>query len=155
MGRLQTWSNALLVRAIGAMGLNLQGAEVLEVRGRKSGIERSVVVNPLYLDGRVYLMSARGESGWVKNVRATDRVVLRRGRSEVTYLASEITDADEKLTLMRSYLRRWGWQVRSFMKVDRNSSDDEIRAILPKHPTFALTELPGQKESRVINSMVV
>jgi hypothetical protein len=33
---------------------------------------------------------------------------------------------------MRAHLRKWGWQVKSFMGVEKNFTDDEIRAILHK-----------------------
>jgi deazaflavin-dependent oxidoreductase (nitroreductase family) len=124
---------------VGTVGLNLQGAEVLDVRGRKSGETRSLVVNPLAIGGETYLMSARGESSWVKNVRASGEGQLRRGRRIRSFRAHELGN-DEKLPFMRPYLQKWGWQVKSFMGVDGNSSDDEIRAILPKHPVFRITD---------------
>lgn len=45
-------------------------ATTLVVRGRSSGAERSVPVNVLEHGGKRYLISARGESDWVKNLRA-------------------------------------------------------------------------------------
>jgi deazaflavin-dependent oxidoreductase (nitroreductase family) len=130
--------NALLMFLVGTVGLNLQGAEVLDVRGRRSGKIRSLVVNPLEMDGETYLMSARGESSWARNIRASGEGALRRGRNHRQFRANELTDG-EKLAVMRAYLHKWGWQVRSFMGVDGKSSDEEIRAILPHHPVFLLT----------------
>lgn len=46
---------------VARVGLNLQGAEVLDVRGRRSGEVRSVVVNPLEIGGELYFVSARRE----------------------------------------------------------------------------------------------
>lgn len=130
-------SNTVMGFLVGTVGLPLMGAEVLDVRGRASGELRSVVVNPLEFDGATYLMSARGESQWVKNLRAAGEGRLRRGRKRRAFRAHELTD-DEKLPFMRAYLQKWGWQVRSFMGVDKNSSDDDIRAILHTHPVFRL-----------------
>lgn len=134
---MATISNTVMEFLVGTLGLPLMGAEVLDVRGRKSGAVRSVVVNPLEVDGVTYLMSPRGESQWVKNLRVVGEGRLRRGRKQRSFRAQELTD-DKKLPLMRAYLQKWGWQVRSFMGVDQNSSDEEIRAILHKHPVFRI-----------------
>jgi deazaflavin-dependent oxidoreductase (nitroreductase family) len=131
-------SNTVVEFVVGAVGLPLMGAEVLDVRGRKSGIGRSVVVNPLDLGGQVYLLSARGESQWVKNLRAAGEGRLRRGKRSRAFRAHEVTAEEEKLSVMRAYLQRWGWQVRSFMGVDKNSTDEARREILAKHPVFVL-----------------
>jgi hypothetical protein len=47
---------------VGTAGQPLIGAKVLDVRGRVSGIARSVVVNPMDVDCTTYLMSARGRA---------------------------------------------------------------------------------------------
>jgi deazaflavin-dependent oxidoreductase (nitroreductase family) len=138
-------SNSVMTFVVGTVGLNFQGADVLTVRGRKSGELRSLVVNPLEIDGETYLMSARGESSWVRNMRAAGEGQLRRGRRVRSFTAHEL-DNEEKLPFMRAYLQKWGWQVKSFMGVDGKSSDDDIRAILPKHPVFRLTF--GHDQSR-------
>lgn len=123
---------------IGKLGLNLQGAMVLTVRGRTSGDPRSLPVNVLELNDRLYLLSPHGASNWVKNVRAHDQVQLHRGSRRAQYRAVEVTDSDEKLGVMRAYLDRWSWQVRGFMGVDKSASDGELRAIIDKHPIFVL-----------------
>ena len=45
---------------------------ILEVRGRKSGRTISLPVDLLELDGRRYLVCARGNSNWVRNARAAE-----------------------------------------------------------------------------------
>lgn len=124
---------------VGKLGLNLQGARVLTVRGRKSGAPRSVVVNPLELDGALYLMSPRGETQWVKNLRADSNLTLHRGSDRKGYLAMEVRDEEIKFRVLRNYLDRWSLQVKGLMGVSKESSDDELRAIIGKHPVFVLT----------------
>jgi hypothetical protein len=51
---------------------------VLEVRGRQSGRTISLPVDPIELDGRCYLVCARGNANWVRNARAAGEVVLVR-----------------------------------------------------------------------------
>jgi deazaflavin-dependent oxidoreductase (nitroreductase family) len=120
-------------------GISVWGSRVLEVRGRVSGEPRRVPVNLLELDGRRYLVSARGQGEWVRNVRAADgELTLVRGRRREELRAVELADAD-KPTVLRAYLRRWKAEVGVFFDgVDANSSDAELAAIAWKHPVFAL-----------------
>jgi deazaflavin-dependent oxidoreductase (nitroreductase family) len=120
-------------------GISVWGSRVLEVRGRVSGEPRRVPVNLLELDGRRYLVSARGQGEWVRNVRAADgRLTLLRGRRREELRAAELADA-EKPAVLRAYLRRWKAEVGVFFDgVDANSSDEEFAAIAWKHPVFVL-----------------
>lgn len=135
---LKKMVNGVAKVMVGNLGLNLQGTMVLTARGRKSGEPRSVVVNVLDLHDNQYLLSPHGASNWVKNVRADGQLQLHRGKQRASYRAEEITDADEKLAVMRAYLDRWSWQVRGFMGVGKSASDEELRGILDSHPIFAL-----------------
>jgi deazaflavin-dependent oxidoreductase (nitroreductase family) len=128
-------SVAVLTRA----GVSVWGSRVLEVRGRVSGEPRRVPVNLLEVDGRRYLVSARGEGEWVRNVRAAaGALTLRRGRHAEQLHATELTDA-EKVPVLRAYLRRWKAEVGAFFDgVDADSTDAELAAIAWKHPVFAL-----------------
>ena len=121
--------------------MNMQGTMVLTVRGRNTGEPRSVVVNPLELDGATYLMSPRGETQWVKNLRADAdaRLALHRGSSRNDYLAMETHDEELKFRVLRSDLDHWSWQVKSLMGVSKESPDEDLRAIIAKHPVFVLT----------------
>jgi deazaflavin-dependent oxidoreductase (nitroreductase family) len=67
----------------------------LAVRGRTSGEWRTVPVNVLELDGQRYLVAPRGDTQWVRNLRATGRGELRwRGRIE-PFRATEIPDNEK------------------------------------------------------------
>ena len=59
-----------IVRGLTRLGISVWGSRVLEVRGRKSGLPRQTPVNLLTFNGRQYLVSPRGETEWVRNVRA-------------------------------------------------------------------------------------
>ena len=97
-------------------------------------------VNVLELDGHRYLVSARGEGEWVRNVRAADGaldLLLGRGREAVR--AVELADAD-KVPVLRAYLARWKAEVGAFFDgIDAESDDAAIAAIAHQHPVFALT----------------
>jgi deazaflavin-dependent oxidoreductase (nitroreductase family) len=134
-----------LVRGLTAAGISVVGSRVLEVRGRRSGQPQRTPVNLLTLDGRNYLVSARGEGQWVRNVRAADgHLDLLVGRRREHWQARELS-LDEKVPVMRAYLERWKAEVGTFFEgVGSRSSDDEIRAIGDKHPSFELTRRVDQ-----------
>src|SRR5664280_2583771 len=75
-----------LTVAMTRLGLSVWGSRILEVPGRSSGLPRRIPVNLLEFDGHQYLVSARGEGQWVKNVRANGgRLALLLGRRPVSY----------------------------------------------------------------------
>ncbi|MGH9229295.1 MAG: deazaflavin-dependent nitroreductase, partial [Acidimicrobiales bacterium] len=46
-------------------------------------------------------------------------------------------DADEKVAVLRAYLKRWKFEVGVFFEgTGPDSSDEELRSIAPRHPAF-------------------
>lgn len=129
--------NLVIGTLVGKLGVNLQGAEQLEVKGRVSGKPHRVPVNPVTVEGVRYLFSPRGETSWVKNIRASGEGTLRRGGKVGVFAVEEIPD-EEKLPVMRAYLDRWEWQVKSIVGVDKNADDATLRGIAPNHPVFRI-----------------
>jgi deazaflavin-dependent oxidoreductase (nitroreductase family) len=129
------------VAGLTRLGISVLGSRVLEVKGRKTGQPRRTPVNLLTIANKQYLVSPRGESQWVRNVRADGgRLDLLVGRRRTHYVATELPD-EEKVPVLRAYLKRWRAEVGVFFQgVGPNSTDDEIAAITPKHPVFAVTE---------------
>jgi deazaflavin-dependent oxidoreductase (nitroreductase family) len=127
------------VAALTRLGISVLGSRVLEVTGRKSGQPRHTPVNLLTLDGREYLVAPRGETEWVRNVRAADgQLTLLLGRRRDERVATEVTGA-AKVPILRAYLRRWKAEVGVFFEgVGPDSSDEALDAIGPRHPVFTL-----------------
>jgi deazaflavin-dependent oxidoreductase (nitroreductase family) len=127
------------VAGLTRLGISVWGSRVLEVPGRKTGEPRHTPVNLLTIDGGEYLVSPRGNGQWVRNVRANaGRLDLLVGRRRTHWTATELAD-DDKTDVLRAYLRRWKAEVGVFFDgVGPDSSDDELRAIAPKHPVFSL-----------------
>ncbi|HEV7525427.1 MAG TPA: nitroreductase/quinone reductase family protein [Acidimicrobiia bacterium] len=118
------------------MGISVWGSRELRVRGRTSGAWRTVPVNLLTYDGRRYLVSPRGTTQWVRNLRVAQTGELRVGRRVEPFRATEIDDC-EKVEILRAYLRRWKMEVGVFFEgVGPDASDDELRAIADRHPAF-------------------
>lgn len=128
-----------LVATANRLGIPMAGSETLAVRGRKSGEYRTNPVNPFELDGHTYLFSPRGNTQWVRNLRAAGgEGELRKGRRVQRFRAAEVADS-EKLPLIRLYMDKWAWEVKGFLGIDADASDDEIRRIMPDHPAFEIT----------------
>jgi deazaflavin-dependent oxidoreductase (nitroreductase family) len=121
------------------MGISVYGSRVLYVRGRKSGEWRSTPVNPLPLhDGTRYLVAPRGNTQWVRNLRATGTGELRIGRRTEPFRATEIAD-DDKPAILRAYLKRWKWEVGVFFDgVDAKAPEEKLREIAPGYPIFRI-----------------
>jgi deazaflavin-dependent oxidoreductase (nitroreductase family) len=118
--------------------VSVLGSRVLEVRGRTTGEVRHTPVNLLELDGREYLVSPRGNGQWVRNVRAAGELDLLVGRRRRHYRATELGD-DEKVPVLRAYLKRWKFEVGAFFGgVGFDSDDGALRAEGTKHPVFVL-----------------
>jgi deazaflavin-dependent oxidoreductase (nitroreductase family) len=85
------------------LGRDIDRLEELEVRGRRTGKPRRTPVKVLRVDGERYVVSLRGCSGWVCNLRASRSARLRFGRRVEDVVAVEIADRD-KLPVLRTYL---------------------------------------------------
>ncbi len=117
-------------------GVSVLGSRVLAVKGRSSGEWRTVPVNLLELDGRRYLVAPRGETQWVRNIRAAGGGELRVGKKVEAFRTRELAH-DESVAVLRAYLKRWKFEVGVFFEgVGPDSTDDELRAIAPRHPAF-------------------
>jgi deazaflavin-dependent oxidoreductase (nitroreductase family) len=127
------------VEGLTKAGVSVLGSRVLEVRGRSSGTPRRTPVNLLTVDGVEYLVSPRGQTQWVRNLRVAGELDLLVGHRRDHRRATEVPD-EEKPPILRSYLRRWKVEVGVFFEgVDANSSDEALARIAPRHPVFRLT----------------
>jgi deazaflavin-dependent oxidoreductase (nitroreductase family) len=130
---------ALLTRA----GISVWGSRELRVRGRTSGEWRTNPVNLLTVAGTRYLVAPRGHTQWVRNLRVAGTGELRVGRHTETFRATEVAD-DEKVPILRAYLKRWKAEVGVFFDgVSAASTDEELARIAPDHPVFRLEESAG------------
>ncbi|HEV2108333.1 MAG TPA: nitroreductase/quinone reductase family protein [Thermomicrobiales bacterium] len=129
--------NPALMFVVGRLGRGPRDAYVLSVRGRKTGAIRRVPVNVLNLNGTRYLVAPRGETDWVKNVRATRSANLRRGGRDERITLTEIEDA-AKPPLIRAYLHNYAGQAKGLFEVSVESSEQELLQAAPAHPIFRL-----------------
>jgi deazaflavin-dependent oxidoreductase (nitroreductase family) len=121
------------------LGISVYGSRVLYVRGRKTGEWRSTPVNPLTVDGVRYLVAPRGNTQWVRNLRAANgEGELRIGRKTERFTATEIGD-DAKPAILRAYLKKWKFEVGVFFDgVDAKAPEETLRRIAPGYPIFRI-----------------
>ena len=127
------------VAGLTGLGISVLGSRVLAVRGRKSGEWRTTPVNLLVIDGQRYLVSPRGHTQWVRNLRVSREGELRLGRRVEPFTAEEVSD-DDKPAVLRAYLARWKAEVGVFFGgVGPDAPDSELRRISPDHPVFKVS----------------
>jgi deazaflavin-dependent oxidoreductase (nitroreductase family) len=119
------------------LGVSVYGSRVLYVRGRATGELRSTPVNLMPYRGDRYLVAPRGNTQWVRNVRAAHgEAELRVGRRAEPIRAIEIGD-DDKPALLRAYLKRWAFEAGIFFDgLTAKSTDEQLRAAAPGFPVF-------------------
>jgi deazaflavin-dependent oxidoreductase (nitroreductase family) len=127
-----------LIAWLSRHGLSVAGSRVLEVQGRKSGEWRRTPVNPLPYEGELYLVAPRGNTQWVRNLRASGRGRLV-GRSTEVFTAIEV-DVAERPELLRAYLKKWKWEVGAFFEgVGPESPEEDLARIAPERPVFRIS----------------
>lgn len=128
-----------VVARLTAWGLSIKGSRILEVRGRTTGEPQRVPVNLLTLDGIDHLVAPRGDTHWVRNLRAAGSGTLRAGRRVATFDAIEVPDS-EKAPILRAYLDAWAWEVGKFFDgLIADSPDSEFAAAASGFPVFRIT----------------
>src|SRR5712691_7693206 len=85
-----------------AMRFGIGGTNTLLVPGRRSGSVQRVPVIPVEHAGARYLVSTRGESNWVRNLRAAGRAELRRGSTTESFHATELP-VEERAPVIAAY----------------------------------------------------
>jgi deazaflavin-dependent oxidoreductase (nitroreductase family) len=125
-----------LVAGLTRIGISVLGSRILAVRGRKTGLWRTTPVNLLTHEGSRYLVAPRGATQWVRNVRAGCEVELRIGRRREPVQLTELAD-DEKVAVLRAYLRRWKVEIGAFFQgVGPDAPDADLARIAPGYPAF-------------------
>jgi len=126
------------VAAMTRAGISVWGSRVLRVRGRKSGEWRSAPVNLLTYGGQKYLVAPRGLTQWVRNIREAGEGELMLGSRIERFRAHEIPD-DQKIPILRAYLKRWKAEVGIFFGgVSSDSPEADLKRIAPDHPAFRI-----------------
>ncbi|MDT5277070.1 MAG: hypothetical protein QOG95_4002 [Mycobacterium sp.] len=112
-----------------AMATGISNSETLTVTRRGSAESQHIPVVTVEVGGTRYLVSTRGESQWVKNVRANSTVILTNKSGAVTYVAHE-TPTSQREPILTAYQQKAGKAVDGYFRKLPDPAD---------HPVFALT----------------
>lgn len=120
------------------LGKGWRGSQILSVRGRKSGKAYTTPVNPLSFDGQRYLVAPRGETGWVRNIRAAREGELRLGGKRELIRVEDVS-VETRVPILRAYLKNWKSETSKFFGgATDESPEEELRRIAPDHPIFRI-----------------
>jgi deazaflavin-dependent oxidoreductase (nitroreductase family) len=120
---------ALMRRVIGPTMIRLGRYPVRTVEGRTSGRPRSVPIGePLEWPGRSCLLSGRGKTQWILNLRAAGCGTLRMNGRTRAFTATEIAGS-ERDQVIAAYREKWGKGVEALFEQFPAAED---------HPTFRL-----------------
>ena len=103
---IQPWFNRKIINTI-AMATGAVHSETLTVIKRASKQPQKIPVTPVDVDGVKYLVSTRGESQWVKNVRNDPNVTLTTKSGTTKYLAHE-TPVENRQRIIDPYTLKAG-----------------------------------------------
>jgi deazaflavin-dependent oxidoreductase (nitroreductase family) len=122
------WFTAKIFNRV-AMATGLSNTETLTVTKRGSGESQQIPVVTVDVGSIRYLVSTRGESQWVKNVRANPAVTLTSKSGTAHYVARE-TATSERQPILTAYQHKAGKVVEGYFRKLPDPAD---------HPVFALT----------------
>ena len=137
---VERWFNAAIGWLVG-LGIGPAHMRILEVRGRRSGRVYTLPVDLLEHKGGRYLVAPRGRTQWVRNVAASDVIVLRRGSRRDRYALRVLSDT-EKPPVLKAYLDSFKSEVGRFFPVPAGSPEEAFVPLASRYPAFALAPLP-------------
>jgi deazaflavin-dependent oxidoreductase (nitroreductase family) len=118
------------------------GTVILEVRGRRSGGLRSLLVTWVEHEGERYLVTMPGaEPQWVKNMRAAGGTVTLRHGNRRTQVRLQEVAASERAPVLRAWygFTSLSANPRRHFKLDRSAGTEEFERIAADHPVFRLS----------------
>jgi deazaflavin-dependent oxidoreductase (nitroreductase family) len=120
------WFTATIFNKI-AMATGISNTEMLTVTGRRSKQPQRIPVIPVEVGGTKYLVSTRGESEWVKNLRADSNATI----GSTAYVAREIPEQDRQAVLT-AYRGKAGRAVEGYFRKLPREADHPVFVVTPK-----------------------
>ncbi len=110
-----------------AMATGMSNTETLTVTRRRSKQRQQVPVIPVDVGGTKYVVSTRGESDWVKNLRADPHATIR----STAYVAREIPEQDRQAVLT-ACREKAGRAVEGYFRKLPREADHPVFVVIPK-----------------------
>lgn len=117
-----------------AMRFGFSGASTLAIRGRVTGEPRRVPVIAVESDGARYLVSTRGESEWVRNLRAAAGQAELHGRGAPEPVQATEIPVEDRPPVIAAYRAVTGKMGSSYFATLPEPAD---------HPVFRIQSRDG------------
>ena len=122
---------------ITGIGFGRPNSYLLQVSGRKSGKIRSVPINVLSYNGKLFLVATRGHTQWSRNALANRNITLKRGRLRTEFRLREVLDA-EKPKILKAYVNRFRRISGRFFPLPASAPSGAFAPIAARYPVFEL-----------------
>jgi deazaflavin-dependent oxidoreductase (nitroreductase family) len=122
---------------ITSIGFGLPNSYVLQVSGRKTGKIRSVAVNVLSHNDKLFLVATRGHTQWSRNALTNRNVTLKRGRLRTQFRLRVVLDA-EKPKILKAYVNRFRRMAGRFFPIPASAPSGAFAPIAARYPVFEL-----------------
>jgi deazaflavin-dependent oxidoreductase (nitroreductase family) len=125
---------------ITSIGFGLPNSYLLQVAGRKTGKIRSVPVNVLSYNGKLFLVATRGHTQWSRNALANRNVTLKRGTLRTEFRLRVVLDA-EKPKILKAYVNRFHRMAGRFFPLSARAPSSAFAPIAARYPVFELIRI--------------
>jgi len=127
---------------LASIGLMPKDTVLLQVKGRRSGQTRSVAVTWVEHEGQRYLVAPRGNTEWVRNVKAAGgEAILKHRKSERVRL--EEVSLEQRAPIIKSYLKRTAMVTKREFNMEPDAPIEEFEKIAGRHPVFRIVPSGG------------
>ncbi|RAS59977.1 deazaflavin-dependent oxidoreductase (nitroreductase family) [Lentzea atacamensis] len=112
---------------------------LLSIRGRRSGVERTIPIRLMRHDGQEWFVAPYGVRDWVHNARAAGEAVVRRGRRSRRVRLTEVFAA-VAAPVLAAYARKEP-VTRPFFDARVGDPVSAFEAEADRHPVFRVENL--------------
>lgn len=130
------FTTPLLRSGLRLVGFGRYPAYLLTVRGRTSGLPRTVPIVLIHRHSKRIVASPYGHVNWVRNLQSAGEATLTRGRHAEAVKATQL-EPEEAALILREDVRD-GNPFARFFGVTKDSSLDDFKRAVVSHPMFAL-----------------
>jgi deazaflavin-dependent oxidoreductase (nitroreductase family) len=130
--------NVVIGRAV-SLGIAPSHYVLLTIRGRRSGLERTIPIRLMRHDGQEWFVAPYGVRDWVRNARAAGTAVVRRGRRSRQVRLTEVSAA-VAAPVLAAYVRKEP-VTRPFFDAHVGDPVSAFEAEASRHPVFRVENL--------------
>ena len=126
------------------LGVGARYRHLLTIRGRRTGVLRTVPVDVMRVDQRRWLVAPYGVVGWVRNARASREATLSRGGRREQVRLEEV-GLSEGAPVLREYYREVK-VARPYFDVASDRSVDAFAPEVARHPVFRIEDVFARRD---------